>query len=72
MIINNMDDVVNDFNKYFVRVLESKLAGKILDSVTAEEKNGDFIKNKPNSYFLWQWKRVKLQRLFINVKTKLL
>lgn len=28
-----------------------KLAGKIPDSVTSEDKNGDFGKNNPNSIF---------------------
>lgn len=49
-VIDNSDDVVNGLNYYFPSVA-GKLAGKIPDSVTSEDKNGDFGKNNPNSIF---------------------
>ena len=45
------DDVVNGLNNYFLSV-GPKLAAQIPDSVTSEEKNGDFIKNDPDSVFI--------------------
>lgn len=55
MVINSMDNVVNDFVS-----VGPKLSGQIPESVTSEKKNGDFIKNNPDSCSSQQWKRTEL------------
>lgn len=45
-IINDMNDVVNNFNRYFVSV-GPKLAGKILDPGSADDWNEKLICRNP-------------------------